>query len=39
MIGGLALVYVLRRIATPRWLPFTLVGLVVVNVGLAVFWT
>jgi hypothetical protein len=38
VIGGLALVYVIRRVAVPRWLPFTLVGLVVVNVGLAVFW-
>jgi hypothetical protein len=39
VIGGLALVFVLRRKPAPRWLPFTLVGLVVVNVGLAVFWT
>lgn len=37
IIGGLALFYTLRR-ANPRWLPFTLVGLTVVNVGLAVFW-
>lgn len=37
-IGGLSLVYVIRRVPAPRWLPFTLVGLVVVNVGLAVFW-
>jgi FtsH-binding integral membrane protein len=39
VIGGLALTYVIRRVPAPRWLPFTLVGLVVVNVGLAVFWT
>lgn len=39
VIGGLALTFVIRRVAAPRWLPFTLVGLVVVNVGLAVFWT
>jgi hypothetical protein len=39
VIGGLAVVYVLRRVAAPRWLPPTLAGLVVVNVGLAVFWT
>ena len=37
ILGGLALFYTLRR-ANPRWLPFTLVGLTVVNVGLAVFW-
>ena len=37
IIGGLALFYSIRR-ANPRWLPFSLVGLTVVNVGLAVFW-
>lgn len=37
ILGGLAIFYTLRR-ANPRWLPFTLVGLTVVNVGLAVFW-
>lgn len=37
ILGGLALFYTLRR-ANPRWLPFTLVGLTLVNVGLAVFW-
>lgn len=39
VIGGLGLVYVIRRVPAPGWLPVTLVGLVVVNVGLAVFWT
>lgn len=39
VIGALALVYVIRRVAAPKWLPATLVGLVVVNVGIAVFWT
>ncbi|MGH3759108.1 hypothetical protein [Actinophytocola sp.] len=39
VIAGLALVYVIRRVAAPSWLPPTLAGLVVVNVGLAVFWT
>ncbi|HEY7595335.1 MAG TPA: hypothetical protein VH969_19450 [Actinophytocola sp.] len=39
VIGGLALVYVIRRVPAPRWLPVTLVSLVVVNVGLAVFWS
>ncbi len=39
VIGGLALVYVFRRVAAPRWLNPTLAGLVVLNVGLAVFWT
>jgi hypothetical protein len=38
-IGGLALTYVIRRVPAPNWLPPTLAGLVVVNVGLAVFWT
>ncbi|TDV41456.1 hypothetical protein [Actinophytocola oryzae] len=39
VIGALALVYVIRRVPAPKWLPPTLVGLVVVNVGIAVFWT
>jgi hypothetical protein len=39
IIGGLALGYVLKRVPAPRWLNPTLAGLVVVNVGLAVFWT
>lgn len=39
VIGGLALTYVIRRIPAPRWLNLSLGGLVVVNVGLAVFWT
>ena len=39
VIGGLALVYVIRRVPAPRWLGPTLAGLVVLNVGLAVFWT
>jgi hypothetical protein len=38
VIGGLALVFVMRRVPAPRWLSPTLAGLVVVNVGLAVFW-
>ncbi|OLF11801.1 hypothetical protein [Actinophytocola xanthii] len=38
VIAGLALAYTLRK-TTPRWLNPTLGGLVVVNVGLAVFWT
>ncbi|SNR37993.1 hypothetical protein SAMN06265360_10489 [Haloechinothrix alba] len=37
-IGGLALAF-LRKPAAPRWVGFALGGLVVVNVGLAVFWT
>ena len=37
ILGGLALFYTIRR-QNPRWLPFTLVGLTVVNVGIAVFW-
>ncbi|HEX6358446.1 hypothetical protein [Actinophytocola sp.] len=39
VIGGLALTYVIRRVPAPKWLPPSLVGLVVVNVGIAVFWT
>jgi hypothetical protein len=39
VIGGLALAYVIRRVPAPRWLGPALAGLVVVNVGLAVFWT
>ena len=39
VIGGLALVYVIRRVPAPRWLNPALAGLVVLNVGLAVFWT
>lgn len=39
VIGALALVYVIRRVPAPKWLPPSLVGLVVVNVGIAVFWT
>ncbi len=39
VIGALALVYVIRRVPAPKWLPPTMVGLVVVNVGIAVFWT
>ena len=37
-IGGLALAYTLKK-TTPTWLNPTLGGLVVLNVGLAVFWT
>ncbi len=37
VIGALIVLFTVRR-ANPRWLPFTLVGLVVVNIGLAVFW-
>jgi len=37
-IGGLALAYTLKK-TTPNWLNPTLGGLVVLNVGLAVFWT
>jgi hypothetical protein len=36
IIGALILFFTIRR-ANPRWLPFTLISLVVVNVGLAVF--
>jgi FtsH-binding integral membrane protein len=39
VIGVLALVYVIRRVPAPKWLPPALVGLVVVNAGIAVFWT
>lgn len=39
IIGALALVYVIRRVPAPKWLPPSLLGLVVLNVGLAVFWT
>jgi hypothetical protein len=39
VIGVVALVYVIRRVPAPKWVPPTLVGLVVVNVGIAVFWT
>ncbi|WP_460405915.1 hypothetical protein [Actinophytocola sediminis] len=38
VIGGLALTFTLRK-TTPSWLNPTLGGLVVLNVGLAVFWT
>jgi hypothetical protein len=38
VIGGLALAYTLRK-AAPTWLNPALGGLVVLNVGLAVFWT
>jgi hypothetical protein len=38
VIAGLALTFTLRK-TTPRWLNPTLGGLVVLNVGLAVFWT
>ncbi|HET9138453.1 hypothetical protein [Actinophytocola sp.] len=37
-IGVIALVFRLRTTAPPRWVPITLLGLVVLNVGLAVFW-
>lgn len=39
VIGALALTFVIRRVPAPKWLPFSLVGLVVVNVGIAVFWS
>lgn len=39
VIGAVALVYVIRKVPAPKWVPPTLLGLVVVNVGLAVFWT
>jgi hypothetical protein len=39
VIAGLALTYVIRRVPAPKWLTPTLGGLVVLNVGLAVFWT
>ena len=38
VIGVLAVLYVTKERA-PRWLAPTLGGLVVLNVGLAVFWT
>lgn len=38
VIGGLALGYTLKK-TSPSWLNPTLGGLVVLNVGLAVFWT
>jgi hypothetical protein len=38
LIGALAAVFVARK-NNPRWLPATLGGLLVLNVGLAVFWT
>jgi hypothetical protein len=38
VIGVIAIVFRLRTTAPPRWVPFTLVTLVVLNVGLAVFW-
>lgn len=37
-IGGLALAFTLKK-TSPKWLNPTLAGLVVLNVGLAVFWT
>ncbi len=38
VIGGLALMYTIRK-TSPRWLNPTGGGLVVLNVGVAVFWT
>lgn len=38
VIGALAVTYLVRRAIARRWLTFSLGGLVVVNVGLAVFW-
>lgn len=38
-IGAMALTFVLRKVPAPKWLSPTLGGLVVLNVGLAVFWT
>ena len=38
VIGVLAFAYV-RKPAAPAWLPRALAGLVVLNVGVAVFWT
>lgn len=38
VIGALAITFTVRRRTAPRWLTFTLGGLVVLNVGLAVFW-
>jgi hypothetical protein len=37
IIGALVIMFTIRKTA-PRWLNFTLGGLVVLNVGLAVFW-
>jgi uncharacterized membrane protein SirB2 len=37
IIGVLAIMFTIRKTA-PRWLTFTLGGLVVLNVGIAVFW-
>jgi hypothetical protein len=37
-IGGLAITFMIRRMAAQRWLTLVLGGLVVLNVGLAVFW-
>jgi hypothetical protein len=37
IIGAFLITYTVRGRA-PRWLPFTLGGLVVLNVGIAVFW-
>jgi hypothetical protein len=39
IIVGLALTFVLRKVPAPKWLNPALGGLVVLNVGLAVFWT
>jgi hypothetical protein len=38
VIGGLAIAFMIKRTAVPRWLTLVLGGLVVLNVGLAVFW-
>jgi hypothetical protein len=37
IIGVLLIIFTVRKTA-PRWLTFTLGGLIVVNVGIAVFW-
>lgn len=39
IILGLSLTFVLRKLPAPKWLNPTLGGLVVLNIGLAVFWT
>ena len=39
IIVGLSATFVLRKMPAPKWLNPTLGGLVVLNVGLAVFWT
>jgi hypothetical protein len=39
IIVGLSATFVLRKLPAPKWLNPTLGGLVVLNVGLAVFWT